>query len=217
VSRVLEITHGRVKEVEVDIFLTHFAPDCMTHECRCRLADDKVRLDACCQYGADVDPLEKQAILRRADQVAAVLSPAHRDPARWFDDSVVEEDSDMPSGICLRIATSAPPKEDSGCVFLQHDGRGCALHRTALQHGFAPEEIKPAVCRLYPLSFGDGILGFSDDFNDYSCAGDTSGPTVYRLMRGVVDDVFGRDLVRLLDAAEQRVLGRRLPLAAGAL
>jgi hypothetical protein len=99
-------------------------------------------------------------------------------------------------------------------VFLQHDARGCALHRAALEHGFAPQEIKPAVCRLYPLAFGEGTIGLSDDFPRYSCAGDASGPTLYRLMRTTLADTFGVALVRRLDAIERRLLGRRLPIAA---
>jgi hypothetical protein len=182
----------------------------MAHECRCRDEGDRLLLDACCQHGADVDLFEKEAILARRAEVAAILEPDCRDPGGWFDESEPEEDHHAyPSGTAVRTAVAG-----GGCVFLRHDARGCALHRAALANGFVPEEIKPAVCRLYPLSYGDFTLWLSDDFPRYSCAGDPSGPTVYRLMRGVIQSLFGRSLVRRLDQLERSLLARRLPIAA---
>lgn len=208
-SARLPISHARLHEVETEIFWRRFAPDCMTHECR-RRDLGRVRLDACCQYGADVTLPERDAILARASDIAPVLRPELRDPARWFDTSEPEEDPE--AGTLVRTGL-AEPREDGGCVFLEHDLRGCALHRAALEHGFDPASIKPAVCRLYPLAYGEGLLGLSDDFSDYSC-GDHEGPTVYRLMRETIGRLFGLDAVRLLDAAERQVLRRRLPVAA---
>src|SRR5262249_55359914 len=187
--------------------------DCMTHTCRCTDEGDRPLPDACCQHGADVDLFEKAAILQRAAEIGPILAPEFRDPARWFDESDPYHDDEYPSGTCVRTGM-AGAGDSSGRVFLQHDRRGCALHRAALEHGFAPGEIKPAVCRLYPLAFGEGLIGFSDDFTRYSCANDASGPTVYRLMRGTLAEMFGLPLVRRLDAVERRLLGRRLPIAA---
>jgi hypothetical protein len=204
---------GRVRAIEEDVFLVRFAADCMVHACRCRDEGDRLLPDACCQHGADVDLFEKAAILARAVEIAPLLAPAFRDPARWFDESDPYHDDEYPSGICVRTGL-AGPGDSSGCVFLQHDGRGCALHRAALERGFAPDEVKPAVCRLYPLAFGEGLIGLSDDFARYSCAGDPSGPTVYRLMRGTLAGMFGLPLVRRLDGIERRLLGRRLPIVA---
>jgi hypothetical protein len=202
-------TRGRLRWVQPDIFTVRFTPDCMAHACQCRDEGDRPLLDACCQHGADVDLFEREAILARAAQVAGVLDPSVRDPAGWFDDSDPDEDHvAFPSGKAVRSAVVG-----AGCVFLRHDARGCALHRAALQHGFAPEEIKPAVCRLYPLAYGDHTLWLSDDFNRYSCAGDALGPTVYRLMRAEITELFGRGVVRRLDQVERTLLGRRLPLA----
>jgi hypothetical protein len=142
VLRVIDIAHDRIRQVEVDIFLQRFAADCMTHRCRCRHEGDRVLLDACCRYGADVDMDEKRAILQRADDIAPVLAEQFRDPRRWFNESEPEVDPDYPSGMAVRTAV-AGADEASGCVFLQHDQRGCALHRAALKHGFAPEGSSP--------------------------------------------------------------------------
>ncbi len=208
--RLLKLgTRGRVRWVQEDIFTARFTPDCMSHSCVCKDENDKPLLDACCQHGCDVDLYEKDVILARSAELIPILDPAVRDPAGWFDESEPEEDHVVfPSGIGVRTAVV-----DAGCVFLRHDKRGCALHRTALEHGFAPDSIKPAVCRLYPVGYGEYTLWLSDDFPRYSCAYDPTGPTVYRLMRGALQGLFGRSLVRRLDQLERSFLGRRLPIA----
>jgi Fe-S-cluster containining protein len=210
----LDVHHADVLRVDDRIFKITFAPDCMVHACRCREESDRHRNDACCQYGADVFLPEREAILRRRAEVASVLKQSRRDPAGWFDERNPELDPAAPSGIILRTATADPEDDTSGCVFLQHEGeRGCGLHRAALQHGFSPSEIKPRVCRLYPVSFGKGRLGLSPDFNDYSCAGD-SGPTVYRLMRDAIGEIFGMELIAELDRLEARGTKSRLRVLA---
>ena len=207
------LDHARIRRVEGEIFRVRFAPDCMTHRCRDRDDHGRVRLDACCQHGADVGLNERDAILARRAEVASALRPEFADPARWFDESEAEADPDFPSGTVIRTGL-AGPGEDGGCVFLEHDRRGCGLHRAALASGFAPAEIKPMVCRLYPLAFGEATLGLSDDFPRYSCSRAADAPTVYRLMRPVVAEVFGLAAVRRLDRAERALTRRSLPVAA---
>jgi hypothetical protein len=105
-----------------------------------------------------------------------------------------------------------PDDDSAGCVFLEHTGvRGCGLHRAALVHGFDPDEVKPSVCRLYPLSHEAGRLGFSPDFERYSCAND-EGPSVYRVMREALRSTFGPEMVVELDRIEAAAAKRRLPI-----
>ena len=203
--RTLPVHHPLIQRVEADVFLTPFAPDCMAHECRCVAARGRRLPDACCRYGVDLTLAERDAILAHAPIVSALLRPEWRDRSRWFDLSEPEEDPEL--GTVIRTAVQGT-EEDSGCVFLAHDARGCALHRAALQHGVAPDAVKPLVCRLFPLTFGDRLLGLSDDVAYYSCAEVAGGPAVYRLMRGALAELFGPDLVRELDRAERQVLGR---------
>jgi hypothetical protein len=70
------------------------------------------------------------------------------------------------------------------------------------------------VCRLFPLSYSTDELVISDDYADYSCAYEAGAPTLYRNGRDTLGDVFGAELVTLLDAAERAVLATaptRLP------
>ncbi len=55
-------------------------------------------------------------------------------------------------------------------------------------------------------------LRLSSDFDWYSCAGD-AGPSVYRLMRGVLASLYDDGLVAELDRLEREHLRRRLRVA----
>jgi Fe-S-cluster containining protein len=209
----LIVNHPVIHHVDGEIFRVTFAEDCMQHQCLCRDEDDRHRLDACCQYGADVLLPEKDAILRRANAIAPLLKDGRRDPADWFDERDPGYDPDQAGGVVIRTATADRDSETSGCVFLQHTGeRGCGLHRAALVVGFDPAEIKPSACRLYPLSWDARRLGLSSDFSNYSCAHE-AGPTVYRLMREVIGQMFDLRLVHELDQLELQAARRRLPVA----
>src|SRR5689334_9966506 len=178
----------------------------MTHACRDR-APDREHLDACCQYGADTDLGERDQILARADELRAILRPDARE-VPWFTDEV-EADPDFASGFAVRTRPHA-----GGCVFLAHDGRGCAIHRASIENGWDFRGTKPHVCRLFPLSYTTDELLISDDYPDYSCAYEPGAPTLYRVGRDTLGDVFGADLLPTLDAAERIVLAaapKRLP------
>jgi Fe-S-cluster containining protein len=195
----LAIDHRRVRLVDPSLFTLAFVADCMTHSCRCRDEGDRLRDDACCQHGADLFIAEKQAILRRTAEIQSVLRPEGRLTERWFD----EREPGYEDGLAIiRVATTDMDDESSGCIFLGHGhGRGCGLHVAAVTHGFDPAEIKPSVCRLYPLSLDGTRLGLSDDFDRYSCANNGS-TSIYRVMRDTLDRIFGHELVRLLDELE---------------
>ena len=216
-SRPLIVGHPHVRTVDRSVFVRTFAADCMAHACRCRDEDDRARADACCQHGSDVYPIDRAAIMRRAREIASVLRPERRDPTTWFDESEPVYDPDPPAGVVVRTSTSDPADESSGCIFLEHDGpRGCGLHRAAVVHGFDPAEVKPFVCRLYPLYLDAGQLALASDFERYSCADDSDGPSVYRLMRDTLGEMFGADAVTALDRVERQLRRQRLPIVAGA-
>ena len=166
-----------------------------------------LKLDACCQYGCDVDLFETRRDPRARRRRSARCCRAEARDLPWFDEREPETDPDVPSGTVIRTATFG-----DGCVFLAHDRRGCAIHRASIEQGWDFRGTKPAVCRLFPLTYGDGAIFVSDDYPDYSCAHDDTAPTLYRVTREALADLFGAALVVAMDAAETRVLARRLPL-----
>ena len=202
------LTHPRFHRVEVAVFTKRVVADCMSHRCAMHETHSE-KLDACCQYGCDVDLTERDAILARKDAIAPVLAAEVRD-LPWFDESNPETDPDTPSGTVVRTAVHR-----DGCLFLSHDGRGCAIHRAAIEQGWDFRGVKPTICRLFPLTYGDGAIMVSDDYPDYSCAYEPGAPTLYRVAREALADLFGEELVRAMDAAEALVLAaepKRLPV-----
>jgi Fe-S-cluster containining protein len=203
---VVPLDHPRFRRAEVGVFVNRLVADCMSHRCAMHETGGE-KLDACCQYGCDVDLFERDAILARADDIRPVL----RDDARalpWFDEREPEEDPDTRSGIVVRTSVLG-----GGCIFLAHDRRGCAIHRAGLERGWDFRAVKPSVCQLFPLSYTSDEIVVSDDYVDYSCAYVPDAPTLYRVGRDALAYLFGEPLVRAMDAAEQRVLARRLPRA----
>jgi Fe-S-cluster containining protein len=200
---VVELDHPRFRAAELAVFTKRVVADCMTHRCQMH-ATHTEKLDACCQYGCDVDLYEKAAILARAADIKPVLAAEVRE-LPWFDESEPEHDPDVPSGTVVRTAV-----HKGGCLFLSHDKRGCAIHRASIEQGWDFRGVKPSICRLFPLSYGEGMILVSDDYVDYSCAYEPDAPTLYQVARDALGDLFGPELVRAMDAAEARINAHHL-------
>lgn len=201
-SGYLDLDHPRFRRVDRDIFVRRIVGDCMTHACRMHQPDTE-HLDACCQYGADVDTGERDRILGHAAQIRTILRPEAR-TTPWFTPDE-EVDPDFPSGRHVRTRTFR-----GGCVFLAHDLRGCAIHRASIEAGWDFHGVKPHVCRLFPLSYDQQSILISDDYDDYSCAHLPSAPTLYRNGRDTLAAIFGDELVVAMDAAERAIAPMRL-------
>jgi Fe-S-cluster containining protein len=198
-EQVIDIDHPRFQKVWASIFTKRLVADCMTHSCVYSVDGTHTdKLDACCQYGCDVDLAEREAILAKTDDIRALLRPEVAN-ARWFDPEE-EVDPDYPSGRVVRTEV-----HEGGCIFLAHDRRGCAIHRASLERGWDFRGIKPAICRLFPLSYEEDAIVIADEYPEYSCA-HVDGPTLYRITRDTLGELFGADLVTALDAAERTAL-----------
>lgn len=206
-SEFVDLDHPRFVRAQRDIFVRQVTPDCMTHQCALVHEGDRVKLDACCQYGADVDLSERDNILARAGEIRSLLRTEARDHP-WFT-TEVEEDADFPSGRHVRSS-----RFEDGCIFLAHDLRGCAIHRASLEGGWDFNGTKPHVCRLFPLSYESDAIVISDDYADYSCAYEPDAPTLYRVGRDDLGQIFGSDLVAALDHAEAQLHRGRLRVVA---
>lgn len=198
----VELDHPKFHRVEIAVFTKRVVSDCMSYGCTI-IEGNKKKLDACCQYGCDVDLTERDAILAKADVIRPILSPEVQN-LPWFDESKPERDPDTPSGTVVRTAV-----HNDGCLFLTHDKRGCAIHRAALEQDWDFRGVKPTICRLFPLTYGDGAIMVAEDYVDYTCAFEPDAPTLYRVGRDALADIFGEELVRAMDAAEARVLAEQ--------
>lgn len=205
-SAFIDIEHPRFRRVQRDIFIKRVVGDCMSHACALVKEGDKEKLDACCQYGVDVDLGEQKGILEHAEQIRDLLLPEVKDKP-WFKEQI-SQDPDFPSGAFVRTHT-----HEGGCLFLSHDLRGCAIHRASIEAGWDFHGIKPHVCRLFPLSYDSEAIVISDDYTDYSCAYDDDAPTLYQVGRPDLGAIFGAELVAAMDAAEKRVSAAQLPVA----
>ena len=70
-------------------------------------------------------------------------------------------------------------------------------------------EIKPLVCILFPLSFGEGILSTAPELDDNSLVCSGSGYSAYQAMRSELEFYFGHGFLEELDSIEKRVLSER--------
>ncbi len=174
-------------QVDTDIFSLRYFGSCM----QCTFCHD-----SCCQYGCDVNMGERERIMAIKDQLQPFISyPAEE----WFKPEVFE-DPEYPTGKFVRSNV-----KEGACVFLNRKNRGCGIHTFALEAGRDYHDIKPMVCWLFPVCWDKGVLRPSSDIrDDLQCKGD--GPTVYEMVRGEIEHVFGSALVAELDALRLKVL-----------
>jgi Fe-S-cluster containining protein len=177
--------------------------------------------DACCRYGADIEITRVREIERHRADLEAYLGVPRAD---WFredpEDIGMLPEPDYAGGAYTRtgvvdLPVGRSPHGETGCVFLDTGGRGCRLHRFALDRGIDVHTIKPIICVLFPLSFEGGELtpACEFDLDDLVCRG--PGATVYQSARADLLHYFGPDLVAELDRLDrQRALdaGRVVPL-----
>jgi hypothetical protein len=203
-SRPFAARHGLpvVDRVDTRIYVWTYFAACM---------DCSFCYDTCCQYGATVEPRTVANVLGQADALEASVSFPR---GQWFQDWY-RAHQDYPEGRYTRTCVA-----EGACVFLNRHGRGCLLHRFALERGLDVHEIKPMVCNLFPVLPEDGLLGPPEEIRDGSLTCLGGGPTLYRSARADLEYYFGAELVAELDALEAAVVGAPpatipLPLVAG--
>lgn len=175
-----------------------FARRYFTHCLDCTYCDDW-----CCSFGVDVDLENVERLRKHADGIEAFTGIPRTE---WLD-GVNVVDPDYPGGGNQRTRAV-----DGGCVFLDRGkwgGRGCMLHRYALEKGIDYHEVKPLMSSLFPLSFEGGDPGEHDctlraagEVEDDELVCSDEGPTIYRGARSELLYYFGQELVAELDAIE---------------
>lgn len=178
-------TDPRIRQVDTEIFELRYFAECM----RCGFCHD-----SCCQYGADVNVLERDRILAEAARIQPLVpTPADQ----WFTTDE-ESDPEYPGGRYVRTTVV-----DGACVFKNRQGRGCLLHAYALREGRDYHPIKPMVCWMFPVIYDQGVLRASIDVRDgLVCV--EQGLTLYRGVRNELSHHFGPAFVAELDAIEAR-------------
>ncbi len=157
--------------------------------------------DSCCQYGATVEEPKVRAILTRAGE----LEPSIGIPrSEWFEETWWT-DADYPGGRFTRTRIHDTP-QGNRCVFLNRDGRGCLLHKFALDHGMPVHDLKPMACNLFPVLWDNGTLIVPLEIDDRTLVCMDQGVTLYRSARGDLLAYFGSELVAELDAMEREHL-----------
>lgn len=166
--------------------------------------------DACCQYGADTEiPRVRELEKYQAELEAYIGIPR----SEWFredpDDFGILPEPEYPGGLYTRtqvvdITPERSPHNKEACVFLDPVGRGCLIHRFALDREIQVHEIKPMVCLLFPVSFAKQVLGPAYEFDledELVCEG--HGVPLYRSARPDIEYYFGAELVAELDRLEK--------------
>jgi Fe-S-cluster containining protein len=174
--------------VHRDIFLKEYFAHCL----QCNFCHD-----ACCSYGADIDI---QNVAKIQQQKAEILPFVRPPEAEWFEAEYAYYE-EYAGNQYTRINPQGPR-----CAFISKDQRGCGLHRYAISKHMDYHEIKPLVCILFPLSFGEGILSLAPELDDSSLICSGSGYSAYQSMRSELQYYFGQELVQELDAIEKKVL-----------
>jgi Fe-S-cluster containining protein len=174
-----------IHSVDTDIFQLTYFMHCM----QCTFCNDE-----CCSYGADVDMVNVNRILEKADELEE-FTGINRD--KWFYPKKRKWDHEYPGHDYTRTT-----KKNDACVFLSKKGRGCLLHKFALAKGYDYHEFKPFFCTVFPVTYNEGVLMTPEEIDEKTTACLGEGPTLYQGAREELRYYFGDGLIRELDEIE---------------
>ena len=118
---------------------------------------------ACCIYGAWVDKIHAEDILKHHSEIGPHLALERQHPASWFDGQEEPDDHAL-SGTVVHTTIIPNPEHYGGtsCIFLRKDQK-CALQVAAEEQGEHPWRWKPFYCILHPLDLDeDGRITLDD-------------------------------------------------------
>jgi Fe-S-cluster containining protein len=176
-----------IHSVDTDIFTTTYFMHCM----QCTFCNDQ-----CCSYGADIDMLNVNRILEKADEIEEYIW-IKRD--KWFYPKKRKWDHEYPGHDYTRTS-----KRKNACVFLNRKGRGCMLHSFALDKGYDYHDFKPFFCTVFPVTYFEGVLVTPEEIDEKLTACLGKGPTLYQGAREELRYYFGEGLVQELDEIQPR-------------
>jgi Fe-S-cluster containining protein len=161
--------------------------------------------DACCQYGADIETIRIRELEKYQTELEAYLDLPRE---KWFredpEDLGILPEPEYPGGEYTRTAVAPlpagrSPHNQEACVFVDPVGRGCRIHRFAIEKNIDVHEIKPMVCLFFPLCHGEGELRSAIEFQIEDLVCMNQGITLYESSREEVLYYFGPEMVAELD------------------
>lgn len=110
--------------------------------------------DSCCRYGADFDKAAYDLVLKHR---RLVEERSGKKIETCFEDEWSGE-TDFLGGDSVRSTVA----DDGYCCFHSPSGKGCVLYQLVFEKAL-PKRLVPSVCRLYPLTWADGVLTVYDE------------------------------------------------------
>jgi Fe-S-cluster containining protein len=152
--------------------------------------------DQCCSYGADIDMLNVERIMEKADELEKFTGIKSD---KWFYRKKRKWDYEYPGHDYTRTTM----RKDK-CIFLSKKERGCLLHSFAITGGYDYHDFKPFFCTIFPVTYCDGVLMTPEEIDEKITACLGAGPTLYQGAREEIRYFFGDGLIQELDEIEPR-------------
>ena len=143
--------------------------------------------DMCCIGGVEMDKEAHDLIFEHRGLIESRLGAALEDcfEKDWTNDS------DCPGGNSIDTREG---KHDY-CMFHLPDKKGCVLYKLVAEKKL-PKRIIPAVCRLYPLTWDEGVLCISEHLEaKCNCLArdNHTQKTLLETQRREIEDIFAVD------------------------
>lgn len=139
--------------------------------------------DACCRYGADIDKISYDLIIKHKALVENII----KEKVENCFEKEPDTDPEFLGGSARRSIV-----KNGFCVFHLKEGKGCSLYKLVSKDKI-PKRIIPSICRLYPLTWENGRLYFENDVESTcNCleAENVTKRTLFETQAAEVDDIF---------------------------
>ncbi|MFH1275681.1 MAG: hypothetical protein ABIH82_01065 [Candidatus Woesearchaeota archaeon] len=144
--------------------------------------------DSCCRYGADFDKESYDLVLSNKN----LIEPLIKMKIENCFEKEFSDDKEFLGNNSIRSLTG----KNSFCVFHNSAGKGCVLYNLVNQNKIN-KRIVPSICRLFPLSWGDGQLYVSTDEEscfpkDCNCLHikNVTSKSIFETQKNEMDDIF---------------------------
>jgi hypothetical protein len=171
-----------IHSVDTEIFSRTYFMHCM----QCTFCNDH-----CCSYGADIDMINVNRILKHKDGLEKFTGV---NAEKWFYPKKRKWDHEYPGNEYTRTT-----KRNKFCIFHDPKGKGCMLHSYSLNKGIDYHDLKPFFCSMFPVTFYEGILCIPEEIEDKTLACLGIGPSLYQGAREEIRYYFGDGIIDELD------------------